>query len=84
MTRAHLLGSALLVTVALVSVASNGIGWGLFASLVLATGEGKFSTTLEVAVRHDKRNMRQFYAKQFAGATRLQGPGVIEMFLKKE
>lgn len=53
-------------------------------SLVLATGEGKFSTTLEVAVRHDKRNMRQFYAKQFAGATRLQGPGVIEMFLKKE
>jgi len=51
-------------------------------AVICATGEGKFSTTLRVDTRTDKRMMRQFYAKQFCGATRLKGPGVIEILLK--
>ena len=51
-------------------------------AVICATGEGKFATTLRVDTRVDKRMMRQFYAKQFCGATRLKGPGVIEIFLK--
>lgn len=52
-------------------------------AVVLATGSGSYSPEIIISERNDKKHTKQIFCQMFAGATRLQGPGVIELLLKK-
>lgn len=67
------------------SVADNSIetyAWHRDAVL-LATGTGAWEPEIKISERNDKKHTKQIFAQMYAGATRLQGPGVIELLLKK-
>lgn len=52
-------------------------------AVVLATGTGSYSPEILISERNDKKHTKQIFCQMYAGATRLQGPGVIELLLKK-
>jgi len=52
-------------------------------AVVCATGTGSYSPEIRIGERPDKRYLTQFYCKLYCDATRLQGPGVIEVNLLK-
>ncbi len=51
-------------------------------AVVMATGKGSYVPELDIAKRPDKKNVKQIFTEAYAGGTRLQGPGVIEVLLK--
>jgi len=51
-------------------------------AVVMATGKGTYAPELDIAPRPDKKNVKQIFTDAYAGGTRLQGPGVIEILLR--
>lgn len=52
-------------------------------AVVLATGTGAWEPEIKISERNDKKHTKQIFCQMYAAATRLQGPGVIELLLKK-
>lgn len=51
-------------------------------AMLLSTGSGGYVPEIRIDERSDKNYTKQIWNKIYAGKTRLQGPGVIEVLLK--
>jgi len=52
-------------------------------AMLLATGSGSWAPEIKITERNDKKHTKQIFCQLFSGATRLQGPGVVQVLLKK-
>ncbi len=53
------------------------------SSVLVATGTGDYAPEIQIGPRADKKYAKQIFMRQYFDATRMQGPGLIKILLKK-